>query len=72
MVLVRNSFWNGPQSTLTGLLIKEKKGGRIHSNMNSRCMIIGCHEINDVICRKDIEGMIATLKCIDVLYRGVF
>lgn len=26
VVLVRNSFWNGPQSTLTGLLIKEKKG----------------------------------------------
>lgn len=54
------------------IINKGEKGGRIHSNMNSRCMIIGCHEINDVICRKDIEGMIATLKCIDVLYRGVF
>lgn len=72
MVLVRNSFWNGPQSTLTGLLIKEKRGEEFIQIWNSRCMIIGCHEINDVIYRKDIEGMIATLKCIDVLYRGVF
>lgn len=54
------------------IIKKGEKGGRIYLNMNLRCLIIGCYEINDVICRKDIEGMIVILKCIDVLYRGVF
>lgn len=53
-------------------IINKGENSNMNSNMNSRCMIIGCHEINDAIYRKDIEGMIATLKCIDVLYRGVF
>lgn len=54
------------------IINKGEKGGRIYLNMNLRFMIIGCYEINDVIYRKDIEGMIVILKCIDVLYRGVF
>lgn len=54
------------------IINKGEKGGRIYLNMKLRCMIIGCYEINDVIYRKDIEGMIVILKCIDVLYRGVF